>query len=224
MKASMMAATVTLAAALAGCSTGSSTGSGNMFASRDTAVEYIRVFDIKTDAAGTMVARAASEGISRNISNATLATPVPDSAEVQDQPGRFKLADPAGAPPGTIPARGPSCEGASWTARATPDVRGSQDMNIVACLFPYKGGYHLDLYAAFTKKEGGWLEWPRRATGYVLGTPDKYAEKTMLDIVRTIRETTNAQVALVEAKPDVAGAPWLDPSGVAPRSSQTSKP
>lgn len=218
MKASMMA--VAVAAALTGCST----GTGNMFASRDTAVEYIRVFDIKTDAAGTMVTRAASEGISRNISNATLATPVPDSAEVQDQPGRFKLADPAGAPPGTIPARGPSCEGASWTAKATPDVRGSQDMNIVACLFPYKGGYHLDMYAGFTKKEGGWLEWPRRATGYVLGTPDKYAEKTMLDIVRTIRETTNAQVALVEARPDVAGAPWLEPSGVAPRSSQTSKP
>ncbi|MEW6021893.1 MAG: hypothetical protein AB1807_07110 [Pseudomonadota bacterium] len=220
MKASMMAATMAVAAALAGCST----GGGNMFASRDTAVEYIRVFDIKTDAAGPAVTRAASEGISRNINNATLATPVPETAEVQDQPGRFKLADPAGAPPGTIPARGPSCEGASWTAKATPDVRGGQDMNIVACLFPYKGGYHLDMYAAFTKQEGGWLAWPRRAYGYVLGTPDKYAEKTMLDIVRTIRETTNAQVALVEAKPDVAGTPWLEPSGVAPRTSQTSKP
>ncbi|MDN4056773.1 hypothetical protein QPK31_00915 [Massilia sp. YIM B02769] len=220
MKASMMAATMAVAAALAGCST----GGGNMFASRDTAVEYIRVFDIKTDAAGPAVTRAASEGISRNINNATLATPVPETAEVQDQPGRFKLADPAGAPPGTIPARGPSCEGASWTAKAAPDVRGGQDMNIVACLFPYKGGYHLDMYAAFTKQEGGWLAWPRRAYGYVLGTPDKYAEKTMLDIVRTIRETTNAQVALVEAKPDVAGTPWLEPSGVAPRTSQTSKP
>ena len=218
MKASMMA--VALAAALAGCST----GGGNMFASRDTAVEYIRVFDIKTDAAGPAVTRAASEGISRNVNNATLATPVPETAEVQDQPGRFKLADPAGAPPGTVPARGPSCEGASWTAKATPDVRGSQDMHIVACLFPYKGGYHLDMYAAFTKQEGGWLAWPRRASGYVFGTPDKYAEKTMLDIVRTIRETTNAQVALVEAKPDVAGAPWLEPSGVAPRTSQISKP
>ncbi|HBF52278.1 MAG TPA: hypothetical protein DDX04_20205, partial [Massilia sp.] len=126
--------------------------------------------------------------------------------------------------PGTIPARGPSCEGASWTAKATPDVRGSQDMSIVACLFPYKGGYHLDMYAAFTRKEGGWLAWPRRAYGYVLGTPDKYAEKTMLDIVRTIRETTNGQVALVEAKPEVAGTPWLEPAGVAPRTSQTSKP
>lgn len=218
MKASMIA--VAVAATLAGCST----GSGNMFASRDRTVEYIRVFDLKTDAQGQLVARAASEGLSRNIKNATLATPVPENAEVQDQPGRFKMPDLAGAPPGTAPARGPSCEGASWTAKAAPDVRGGQDMNIVACLFPYKGGYHLDMYAAFVKKEGGWMEWPRRAANYVLGTPDKYAERTMLDIVRTIRETTNAQVALVEAKPEVAGAPWLEPVGVAPRSSQTSKP
>jgi len=218
MKASMMA--IAMAAALAGCST----GSGEILASRDRAVEYIRVFDIKTDAAGATVTRAAGEGLGRNVNNATLATPLPGNAEVQDQPGRFRLADPAGAPPGSVPVRGPNCDGASWTARATPDVRGSSDMHIVACLFPYKGGYHLDLYAAFTKKEGGWLDWPRRATGYVLGTPDKYAEKTMLDIVRTIREATNAQVALVEARPEVAGAPWLEPSGVAPRTSQTSKP
>ncbi|XYJ10551.1 hypothetical protein ACSUZJ_00820 [Telluria sp. B2] len=218
MKASMIA--VAVAATLAGCST----GSGNMFASRDRTVEYIRVFDIKTDAAGQAVARAASEGISRNVNNATLATPLPDTAEVQDQPGRFQMPDLAGAPPGSVPARGPSCEGASWTAKAAPDVRGSQDMNIVACLFPYKGGYHLGTYAAFVKKEGGWLEWPRRAYGYVLGTPDKYVEKTMLDIVRTIRESTNAQVALVEAKPEVAGTPWLEPAGAAPRTSQTSKP
>lgn len=218
MKASMIA--VAVAAALAGCST----GSGNMFASRDRTVEYIRVFDIKTTADAQAVARAASEGIGRNVSNATLATPLPDTGEVQDQPGRFKMPDLAGAPPGSVPARGPSCDGASWTAKATPDVRGSQNMNIVACLFPYKGGYHLDLYTAFDKKEGGWLEWPRRAYGYVLGTPDKYAEQAMLDIVRAIRESTDAQVALVEAKPEVAGAPWLEPSGVAPRTSQTSKP
>jgi hypothetical protein len=77
------------------------------------------------------------------------------------------------------------------------------------------------MYAAVTRKEGGWLAWPRRATGMVLGTPDKFVEKTMLDLVRTIRETTGAQVALVEAKPEVAGAPWLEPSG---GGKQTSKP
>lgn len=212
MKSLMVAAV--MGSALAGCAT----GGGDMFAARDRTVEYVRVFDIKTDAPGPAVARAASEGISRNIQNATLATPVPETPELQDHPGRFKLAET----PGT--ARGPSCDGATWTAKATPEVRGGQDVQVVACLYPYKSGYHLDMYAAFSKKEGGWLEWPRRATGMVLGTPEKYVERTMLDIVRTIRQTTNAQVALVEAKPDVAGAPWLESAGTAPSSSTSAKP
>ena len=209
MKRFILAAAV--GTALAGCST----GAGEIFASQDRTIEYVRVFDIKTDAPAPAVVRAASEGISRNISNATLATPLPETAEVLDQPGRFKLADAPGA------ARGPSCDGATWTAKARPDVRGGQDMHIVACLYAYKTGYHLDMYAGFTKKEGGWLEWPRRATGMVLGTPEKFAEKTMLDVVRTIRESTRAQVALVEAKPDVSGAPWLE---AAPAGTQVSKP
>jgi hypothetical protein len=208
MKRLMMAAA--MGVALAGCST----GAGEMFASRDRTVEYVRVFDIKTEAPTPSVLHAASEGISRNIQNATLATPVPATAEVLDQPDRFKLAETPGA------ARGPTCDGASWTAKARPDVRG-QDVHIVACLYQYKTGYHLDMYAAFNKKEGGWLEWPRRATGFVLGTPEKFIDKTMLDLVRTIRETTKAQVALVEAKPEVTGAPWLEDAGAR---TQTSKP
>jgi hypothetical protein len=208
MKRLMMAAAVGVA--LAGCST----GAGELFASRDRTVEYVRVFDIKTEAPTPSVLHAASEGISRNINNATLATPVPATAEVLDQPDRFKLAETPGA------ARGPTCDGASWTAKARPDVRG-QDVHIVACLYQYKTGYHLDMYAAFNKKEGGWLEWPRRATGFVLGTPEKFIDKTMLDLVRTIRETTKAQVALVEAKPEVTGAPWLEDAGAR---TPTSKP
>jgi hypothetical protein len=209
MKRIIMAAAVGVA--LAGCGT----PAGELLAGQNRTVEYVRVFDIKTEAPAPAVVHAASEGISRNIRNATLAAPLLDPAQVLDQPGRFKLAETPGA------AAGPSCEGASWTAKARPDVRGSQDTHIVACLFPYKTGYHLDMYAAVTRKEGGWLAWPRRATGMVLGTPDKFVEKTMLDLVRTIRETTGAQVALVEAKPEVAGAPWLEPSG---GGKQTSKP
>ena len=208
MKRWMMAAAVGVA--LAGCSS----STGELFAARDRTVEYVRVFDLKTDAPAPAVLHAASEGISRNINNATLATPLPATNEVLDQPGRFKLAETPGA------ARGPSCDGASWTATARPDVRG-QDVHIVACLYQYKTGYHLNMYGAFNKKEGGWLAWPRRATGYVFGTPEQFIDKTMLDLVRTIRESTKAQVALVEARPEVAGTPWLDPSGAR---AQTSKP
>lgn len=200
--------------ALAGCAT----GGGELFAARNTTVEYVRVFDIKTETPVPAVVRAASAGINRNIAHATLATLLPDTAEVQEQPGRFKLGEIPGS------ALGPNCEGASWTAKGRPEVRGGQDVQIVACLYPYKAGYHLDMYAAFVKKEGGWLAWPRRAVGMVAGTPEKYVEKAMLDVVRSIRETTGGQVALVEARPEVAGTPWLEPIGSAPRTSDTARP
>jgi hypothetical protein len=203
MKSSMMALAV--AAAVAGCGT----MDGSMLASTTKTVEYYRVFDIKTEAAAQAVAQAAATGISRNVPDATLATPVPGSAALQDQPGRFKVADAGSAAPGAPLARSPSCEGAAWTAKAAPKVRGGQDMNMIACLFPYKKGYHLDMYAVFTKQEGGWLKWPRRMTGAIMGTPEKWTEKTMLDVVQAIRESTGAEVAVVEAKPQVTGTPWL---------------
>ncbi|TFW28332.1 hypothetical protein [Massilia horti] len=206
MKSSMMA--VAVAVALAGCST----GDGNMFASRDKKVEYFRVFDIKTGAAGPEVAKAATEGINRNVANATMASP---EAQVQEQPGRFKLSATApGAAPGAVAATPtPVCEGASWTAKANPRVNGGDNMNMIACLFPYKGGYHLDMYAVFSKKEGGWLEWPRRLTGRFMGTPEGWTDKAMNDVIRTIRESTGAEVLLVEAKPEVVGTPWMEASG-----------
>jgi hypothetical protein len=183
----------------------SSNGGTTNFAARDTTVEYYRVFDIKTDAAAPAVAKAASEGINRNLKDAVVATP---GAAATELPGRFKMADPTSTPPGAALDKGPTCEGASWTAKASPRVRGGDNMNIVACLFPYKSGYHLDMYAVFTKSEGGWLNWPRRLGGAIMGTPEKFTDTTMVDVVKSIRTSTNAQVLLVEAKPDLPGTPW----------------
>jgi len=207
-----MTVVVVLMTLAAGCSTGNggSGGSGfNGLAARDTTVEYYRVFDIKTEAPAETVAKAASNGISRNVKDAQVTTPA--GAQVTELPGHFKIADPTAAAPGTAIDKGPSCDGASWTAKAAPKVHGSDNMNLVACLFPYKSGYHLDMYAVFTKPEGGWLAWPRRVGGMVLGTPEKFTEATMMDLVRAIREGTGANVSLVEAKPNLAGTPWLEP-------------
>jgi hypothetical protein len=195
------------AAALAGCSTD---GGSNPLASRSTTVEYYRVFDIKTDVPTQTVAKAATDGINRNVKDAVVATP--PGVEATELPGHFKIADPSSAPPGSPVAKGPSCDGASWTAKATPRVRGTEDVNLVACLFPYRGGYHLDMVAVFTKPEGGLMQWPRRLGAMFLGTPEKITESTMMDVVRAIREGTGAKVSLVEAKPNLAGTPWMEPS------------
>jgi hypothetical protein len=216
MKRSLLSRFILLAlgvlAVLAGCSA----GSGSRFAAHDTTVEYYRVFDIRTDAAPQAVATAATDGIVRNVKDVVVATP--PGVEATAMPGHFRMADPASAPSGT-----PTCEGAAWTAKAAPHVRGSDNMNMVACLFPYRDGYHLDMYAIFTKPEGGWLSWPRQVGGMMMGTPEKFTENTMLDIVRAIRTSTRAQVSLVEAKPNLAGTPWLE-GGEVPHGTQASKP
>ncbi|WP_051971906.1 hypothetical protein [Massilia sp. 9096] len=213
----MMACTAAActAAALAGCSA----DGNNQFAARDTTVEYYRVFDIRTDAGAQALAKAASEGINRNVRDAVISTPA--TVDVTELPGHFKMADPAAATASTaastpgaasapVAGKGPTCEGAAWTAKAAPQVRGGDNMNMVACLFPYKSGYHLDMYAVFTKPEGGWLAWPRRLGGAIVGTPEKFTENTMVDVVRSIHGSTGAQVTLVEAKPALAGTPWLE--------------
>ncbi len=193
-----------LAAVLAGCRS----GGDNPFAARDRTVEYYRVFDIRTNASPDTVAKAASTGIERNLKGAVIANPAASAAAAPGEvpgevPGRLRM-----AAPGTAPSAS-ACDGASWSAKAAPAVRGGDDMNLIACLFPYRSGYHLDMYAVFTRPEGGLLAWPRRLGGAMLGTPEQFTESTMMDLVRAIREGTGANVSLVEARPELAGAPWM---------------
>jgi hypothetical protein len=44
----------------------------------------------------------------------------------------------------------------------------------------------------------------------MVGTPEEWTEKTFLDIVRSIRDATGAEVNLVEGYPELSGTPWLD--------------
>ena len=48
----------------------------------------------------------------------------------------------------------------------------------------------------------------------MVGTPEEWTEKTFLDVVRSIRKATGAEVALIEAQPELGGTPWLDGEGV----------
>jgi hypothetical protein len=211
MKRSILVVAATLG--IAGCGT-----TNNYLAEKKQSVEYYRIFDIKTGANRQTVAKAASNGIGRNVSNAQEATPIPSSGEIPEKPGRFKLVNPfegsklaalAGGA-GSLGFRIATCEGASWTAKAERHVSGSNNLNLTACLFQYKDGYHLDLYAVFTKQEGGLLQISRDMANAMVGTPEEWTEKTFLDIVRSIRANTSAEVALLEAQPELSGTPWLD--------------
>lgn len=198
---------------LVGCGT-----ANNYLAEKKQTVEYYRIFDLKTTATRQAVAKAASNGLGRNVNNAQEATPIPISSEIPSQPGRFQLVNPfagtkfavlAGGA-GSLGLRIATCEGAVWTAKAQRRVAGSNDLNVTTCLFQYKDGYHLNVYAVFTKQEGGLMQISRDMANSMVGTPEEWTEKTFLDIVRSIKASTGSDIALLEAQPELSGTPWLD--------------
>ena len=202
-----------LCTSLVGCGT-----ANNYLAEKNQTGEYYRIFDLKTTASRQAVAKAASNGLGRNVNNAQEATPIPNSPEIPSQPGRFQLVNPfagtkfammAGGA-GSVGMRIATCEGAVWTAKAQRKVAGSNDLNVTTCLFQYKGGYHLDVYAVFTKQEGGLMQLSRDMANSMVGTPEEWTEKTFLDVVRSIKASTGADIVLLEAQPELSGTPWLD--------------
>jgi hypothetical protein len=202
-----------LCLSLVGCGT-----ANNYLAEKNQTVEYYRIFDLKTTASRQAVAKAASNGLGRNVNNAQEATPIPNSPEIPSQPGRFQLVNPfagtkfammAGGA-GSVGMRIATCEGAVWTAKAQRKVAGSNDLNLTTCLFQYKGGYHLNFYAVFTKQEGGLMQLSRDMANSMVGTPEEWTEKTFLDVVRSIKASTGADIVLLEAQPELSGTPWLD--------------
>jgi hypothetical protein len=202
-----------LCLSLVGCGT-----ANNYLAEKNQTIEYYRIFDLKTTASRQAVAKAASNGLGRNVNNAQEATPIPNSPEIPSQPGRFQLVNPfagtkfammAGGA-GSVGMRIATCEGAVWTAKAQRKVAGSNDLNVTTCLFQYKGGYHLNFYAVFTKQEGGLMQLSRDMANSMVGTPEEWTEKTFLDVVRSIKASTGADIVLLEAQPELSGTPWLD--------------
>lgn len=202
-----------LATILAGCGT-----VNNALVEKTKHVEYYRIFDIKTDLDRYEAAELASNGLGKNVNDTTEAHPIPTMAGLPENPGRFTLADPfkgsnlamlAGGG-GSLGFKIATCDGASWTSKATRKVSGSSKLNLTACLFPYKEGYHLNLYATFTKKEGGLMQLSRKAADALVGTPEEWTEKTFLDIVRNIQKSGKTEITYLEGYPRIQGTPWLD--------------
>ena len=190
----------------------------NALLEKTKSVEYYRIFDIKTKKDKDDIIEAASNGLGQNVNNAQEARPIPSGADLPEKPGRFKVVNPfegsayaayAGAS-GQLSLKMATCDGAAWMANAQRDVAGQSSLRLTACLFQYKSGYHLDMYATFTKQEGGLMEISRQAAGSLVGTPEEWTEKTFLDVVRQIQKETGATFTLVEGYPKVKGTPWLD--------------
>ena len=212
-KTLLVAATAAAAVtALTGCNT-----VNNLLTERTETVEYYRIYDIKTDAKIKPVVDAALTGLTYTTTP-RVQRHIPTWKELPDEPGRFSTADVFSsnsnfarlmASAGSGIPKVATCDGAVWTAVANRDTT-THGAKLYACLWPYKGGYHLDMFATFTKVSGGLSELSRQASYAMVGTPEQWVEKMLLDAPREIRKATGAKVTIVEAYPEVGETTWLD--------------
>ncbi|MBT1066153.1 hypothetical protein KJY73_21435 [Bowmanella sp. Y26] len=220
---------VAIAAAMAtGCSS-TMNSLNNASTDKQKSIELYRVFDIKTGADRHMVVEAASDGLGHNVQSANEKNPIV-MGEKPEKPGRFKPANMAGSMGSQMGGmmqlamqmnssfanmlKTAECDGAVWTATAQKDVDNAFSMSFNLCLWEYQGGYALDVYANYTKQEGGGflgLDGLARKAAYAIsGTPEAWAEKTVLDVVREIKKRAGGDVKYLEGYPKLETTPWQD--------------
>ena len=172
-------------------------------------IEYYRIYDIKTKADVETVSEAIKEGLSNNA-NPTTKRNIP-TGEIPNKPGRFKIESAfkdsnMGALMnmygGQRGMRMAVCDGAIWTATADRNVTDAP-VKVYACLWQYKGGYHIDMYAQLQKTSGGLYEISRQAAYAVVGDPEHWTEKTLLDPIREVSNIPGTKVKLLEAYPKI---------------------
>lgn len=209
------------AVTLGGCSS-----INNASVQKHKSIELYRVFDIKTTADRYIMTEAASDGLGANVSSANEQNPIV-MGDTPEKPGRFKPVNAATAMGGNAGGmmglmvssignrlKTASCDGAVWTATAQKNVDYAFNMSFNLCLWKYQEGYALDVYANYTKLEGGGFlgvdGLARKAAYAISGTPEEWAEKTVLDVVRKIKEEAGGEVKFIEGYPRINSTPWQD--------------
>jgi hypothetical protein len=180
------------------------------------------IFDIKTSASTAVVAKAATDGLSRNTNEVSTNLPLQMNAVVPATPGRFTITDIGAKLGGTgmgalmqlssmqnggVTMKAATCEGAVWTARAQRTIANSSNLNLYGCLYRYRDGYQLDTYAVFQKTEGGLAQLSRDIAHSLVGTPEEWVNKTILDMTRQIEVVAHASVVHVEGQPELGNLP-----------------
>lgn len=208
-----------IAAVLSGC------GSVNSaLVNRHESVEMYHIFDVKTTASPDVVIKSLADGLGQNTNSVTQNRPLQMGVTIPDSPSRFVLVDPLAAMQGSgmgafvamaggagsSVAKIAKCDGAAWTSRAVREVTGSDALTLYTCLYRYKLGYQVNVYAVFNKTSGGVFGLTRDAVSSVIGTPEQWVTKTIKDTTRSLQAATGATVTYVEGQPAFTELPSVD--------------
>ena len=198
----------------------------------DRSIEIYHIFDLKTDASRTEITRAITDSLNANVTDSDTVMPLV-RGEPPEKPGTFELVDPfensrlggLGALIGAsqrAQLKQVQCDGAVWIANAVRRIRGSQNLRLTMCLFPYTEGYHLDIYAVDTQEKGGGLaaKLGRAIAGAVVKNPREWTNKAIVGTVRSVANKTGAVVTYVEGQPAFEGTPWADENTLLPQETE----
>lgn len=215
----VLAITFPVVATLTGCAAGNS-----YLANRTTTVEMYHIFDIKTNSGTGIVVKAAADGLAQNTSDINQVTPLQMGKTVPVEPGRFVIED-VGAKlaasnaglgalmqmgamqNGGVSMKAAKCDDAVWTSRAQRSIAGSSNLTLYSCLYKYQAGYRLDTYAVFQKTEGGLSQVSRDIANSLVGTPEQWVNKTILDTVHAIENVTGTKAVRIEGQPELTELP-----------------
>ena len=209
----MILTCVAAASMLSACGTIS-----NSLVEKTTHVEFFRIYDLKTQSSFEAIANAASNGVGKDINNMQSDFPINTSGAIPDKPRYMTLTNPfAGSPLGALTEAAGSvrmniatCDGAVWTAMSSRANNGNFGDNITLCLFPYKGGYQLDMYGALTQQSGGLMQFSRAIVNSALGSPREFMEKAFNDTLVSIHDAVpDAQLSFVRGEPAPSSLPWV---------------
>lgn len=211
--------TVAGVALLSGCNS-----VNQSLASRQEVVEIYHIFDFKTQADVATVSRAAANGLAQNTNSVQSSTPLQLGKTVPEEPGKFVLVDIANAMGGGMGAmmqlaeaqngsagiKVAKCDGAVWTSKAVRNISGSSNLTLYSCLYRYRSGYNLDMYAVFSKTSGGLNGVFQSGADALIGTPETWVNKTIVDTVRAVESAAGTRALHVEGQPELGPLPAVD--------------
>lgn len=212
-------AVVASGVALSACSAVNST-----LSERSEAVEIYHIYDVKTNVDTATIAKAASDGLAANTNSVQTAMPLQIGKVVPNAPGRFSIDDVAAglngqnsamlkmlsAQSGGLGMKVATCADAVWTSKSVRNISGSNNLNLYTCIYKYRGGYNVDMYAVFTKQSGGLYQVIREGANALTGTPEEWVNKTIVDTMRSIERASGARAVHLEGQPDLGPLPAVD--------------
>ena len=155
----------------------------------------------------TQLLDAVQAAVQKSASKARVMRDIPP-ATLPETPGRFELKDSfANSNLGALMAaqgqamRVPTCQNALMTIASddTSMAGYGEKTTFFLCLLPYREGYHIDIYATFTRASGGFS--PEALTSATVrsmtGDSSQIIPRTMMDI-RKAAESIGGQVTVVD--------------------------